>query len=171
MSTRPRPFWLLLVPLVSAHGGTPFTKGAEDDTLQNPSIRRLYSELRILFRRHYPEATSHLLKDKMHFEHNTRIFVVHEPLKTGEWQDPFETRGPNPGGILCDITFQKGRYMGAAMVPQTFDKRYFKVALMAPYSEKHDAHLHVLLFYPEKTSSDFLREFIELVNNFEKHLD
>jgi len=63
-------------------------RAAEDEPLQNPALKRFYSELRTLFRKHYPKATSHLLKDKIHFEHDTRVFIVHEPLKTGEWQDP-----------------------------------------------------------------------------------
>src|SRR5438046_1774839 len=119
--------------------GPPAT-GAEDEALQNPALRRFYSELHTLVHRHYPKSTSHLLKDKIHFEYDTRVFIVHETYKTGEWQDPWEERGPKPGGILCDLALKKGRYEGAAMVPQTFDKRYFKVWLMAPYSAKHDTH-------------------------------
>src|ERR1039458_6677961 len=99
----------------------------------------------MLFRKYYPKVTSHLLKDKIHFEQETRIFIVHEPLMTGEWQDPWEERGPMRGGILCDITLQKGKYQGQAEVPQTFDKRYFKVLLLVGYSAKEDVHVHVLL--------------------------
>jgi hypothetical protein len=111
------------------------------------------------------------VKDKIHFEYDTRVFIVHEAYKTGEWQDPREERGPKPGGILCDITLQKGQYQGAAAAPQTFDKRYFKVLLMAPYSSKRDVHLYVRLSYPGNVSSDFLKEFADLVNGFEKYVD
>ncbi len=147
------------------------TAGAEDEALQNPALKRFYSELRNLFHRHYPKITSHLLKDKMHFEHDTRVFIVHEAFKTGEWQDPWEERGPKPGGILCDVMLQKGRYEGAAAVPQTFDKRYFKVLGMAPYSPKRDAHLSVHLSYPRNVNEEFLRQFSELVNNFGEYVD
>src|SRR5436190_2846171 len=74
---------------------------AEEEPLQNPALKRLYSELRRLFHKHYPKVTSHLLKDKIHFEQDTRVFIVHEGNMGGEWQDPWETRGPKPGGILC----------------------------------------------------------------------
>jgi hypothetical protein len=57
------------------------------------------------------------------------------------------------------------------MVPQTFDKRYFRLLLMARYSRKHDAHLYVHLAYPGDVSSEFLREFTGLVTDFERHLD
>src|SRR6185436_9507143 len=117
--------------------------------------------------RYYPKATSHLLKEKMHFEHDTRIFIVHEPTKTGEWQDPWETRGPKPGGILCEIERREGKYEGAAVVPQTFDKRYFRVLVMAPYSNKHNAHLYIHLSYPGNVKDDFLKQFTELANGWE----
>jgi len=163
-------FVLLVVSFLFALIAAP-TSAAEGETLQNPALERFYSELRTLFRTHYPKATSHLLKDQIHFEHDTRVFLVHEPLKTGDWQDPRETRGPKPGGILCDITLQKGEYRGAAVVPQTFDKRYFKVLVMASYSPKRDVHLYVHLSYPGNVSSDFLKEFAELVSGFEKYVD
>ena len=41
---------------------------------------------------------------------------------------------------------------------------------MAPYSEKKDVHLMILLSYPANVSPDFLKAFIELVNSFEKYL-
>ncbi len=146
------------------------TRAADDETLQNPALKQFYSKLKLLFRKHYPQATSHLLKDKIYFEHNTRVFIVHEPLMTGEWQNPWETRGPQPGGILCDVTLYKGPYQGQAVVPQTFDKRYFKSFMAAPYSSKHDAHLEVHLSYPGNVSDDFLKQFTELVNDFGKYL-
>ena len=169
MNTKHTP-WLLLLSFVCALIAAP-TSAAEGETLQNPALERFYSELRTLFRKHYPKATSHLLKDQIHFEHDTRVFLVHEPLKTGDWQDPRETRGPKPGGILCDITLQKGEYRGAAVVPQTFDKRYFKVLVMASYSPKRDVHIYVHLSYPGNVGTDFLKEFADLVNGFETYVD
>ena len=139
--------------------------------MQNPALKRYYSELRTLFQRHYPKSTSHLLRDKIHFEHDTRVFIVHEAYKTGEWQDPWEERGPNPGGIHCDLVLQKGPDEGAAMLPQTFDKRYYKVLVMARYSAKHDAHIYVHLAYPQNVSSEFLRQFGTLVDDFTKYVD
>src|SRR5262245_36455686 len=53
---------------------------------QNASLKRFYTEARTLFHRHYPKVTSHMLGEKIHFEYDTRVFIVHEPLKTGEWQ-------------------------------------------------------------------------------------
>jgi hypothetical protein len=159
--------WLLaFIAIPAAHG-----QSDKAPTADNASVRRRYGGLRSLFLNYYPGATSHLLNQKMHFEHDTRMFIVHEPLKTGEWQDPWETRGPKRGGILCDVTLQEGRYQGAAVVPQTFDKRYFQVLLMAPYNPKQDRHLQVHLSYPGNVKPEFLKEFTDLVNAYSTYQD
>ena len=144
---------------------------ADNGSLQNPALKKFYSEIRRLVLRYYPKASSELLRDTIHFEYDTRAFIVHEPLKTGEWQDPWEERGPKPGGILCDLVLRKGKYGGQAKVPQKFDKRYFTVWLLAPYSAKHDCYLYVHLYYPGDVNAEFLKQFGELVRDFEKHLD
>jgi len=168
-TTKTRHFTLLGIICLACLGL--LATGADGEALQNPALKRFYSKLSALFHRHYPKITAHHLKDTLHFEHDTRIFIIHGALKTGEWQDPVETRGPKPGGILCDVTLQKGRYEGAAAVPQTFDKHYFKLLGMAPYSPKHDTHLSVHLSYPRNVSEEFLRQFSELVNDFGKYVD
>ena len=56
-------------------------------------------------------------------------------------------------------------------MPQIFDKRYFAVLLLAPYSPKRDAHLTVRLAYPQDVSPEFLKQFTELINSFEKYVD
>ncbi|MHC4696703.1 MAG: hypothetical protein ACYTFA_08180 [Planctomycetota bacterium] len=148
------------------------TVGAQNaETLQDPRLKQIYSSVRRIVGRHYPEATSHLLKNKIHFEFNTRLFIVHVPLKTGEWQDPWEERGPKKGGVLGTIELRDGRYTGAACVPQTFDRRYYSIMLMAPYSKQHDCHLYVHLYVPRHESKpEFIKELTELVNAFESKL-
>lgn len=132
---------------------------------------RFYGDVRQLVRRHYPAATAHHLRNKIHFEHDTRIFIVHEPLKTGEWQDPWEERGPKKGGVYCDIEYRPGPYGGAAAIPQTFDKRYFKLYLLAPYSKKLDGHLYVHLKLPGIGSppEGFQEELTALINGLEAY--
>ena len=132
-------------------------------------IDQLYQEIRRIVRRDYPAATLHKLDGKIHFEHDTRIFVVHEPLKTGQWQDPWEERGPKINGIYGDIEIREGRWQGAAVVPQSFDKRYFTMLLMAPYSDRLDAHLVVHIKYPRNVPNGFLKDLTELLNHFEEH--
>jgi hypothetical protein len=149
--------WLAVVGGVHAGAAEPSA---------DPDLTQLYSDLRSLFYRYYPNVSAHMLNDEIHFEADTRIFLIHRQLKTGEWQDASPTRGPKRGGILCEISLAKGRYLGAAAVPQTFDERYFKVLLLAPYSAKRDAHLIARLSFPDGTNERFLTEFTELVNRF-----
>jgi hypothetical protein len=132
---------------------------------------RFYRDVRHLVRRHYPDATAHRLGDKIHFESNTRIFIVHEPLKTGEWQDPWEERGPKKGGVYCDVVYRPGRYSGAAAVPQTFDKRYFSLLVLAPYSERFDAHLYVHLKMPAHSEppAEFREKLTAMLDGFEAY--
>ena len=137
---------------------------------QNSRLKPFYSKLSTLFLRHYPKVTSHMLGERIHFEQETQVFIVHELLKGGEWQDR-EVRGPKMGGILCDIEMRKGKYEGAAELPQTSDKRYFRVLGMAPYSAKHNAYLYIHLSYPGNVKDDFLKQFTELVNGWENYLD
>jgi len=74
-------------------------------------------------------------------------------------------------GILGTIELIDGEYRGAAMVPQTFDRLYYTIILMAPYSKKHDCHLYVHLYIPRHESKpEFIKEFTELVTTFESEL-
>ena len=144
---------------------------AEEETLQDPRLKDIYREIRTLVKRFYPEAATYLLKNKIQFEFNTRPYIIHVALKTGEWQDPWEERGPKKDGILGTIEIRKGQYMGAAVVPQTFDRKYYSIMLMAPYSQKYDCHLYVHLYIPKSgRNPEFIKEFTEQINGFEDKL-
>lgn len=162
---------LILLTLLCFTSSLSSVGTAQPGAQHRSRLNRFYPELRTLFLRYYPKVTSHLLDEKIHFEQDTRVFILHEPQKTGEWQDPSETRGPKPGGVFCDIELREGKYNGAAGLPQTFDKRYFKVLVMAAYSQKHNAHLYLHLYYPDNARDEFLKQFSELVNDWEKYLD
>src|SRR5262249_56752845 len=102
-------------------------------------LEKLYSMTTTLVLKHYPDAKTELRQHTIHFEAGTRRFMVHEQLKTGEWQDAHETIGPQRGGVVGDMELRSGKYLGAAVVPQAFDKRYFTLLVMAPYSDARDA--------------------------------
>jgi hypothetical protein len=141
------------------------------DDAPKPDLKPLVTEVRELVEKHYPKATVTLKEQTIHFEFNTRKFMIHELTRIGdEWQDAREELGPQPGGIYGDIELQPGKYGGAAVAPQSFDKRYFTLLLMAPYSKKLDHHLYIHLKYPRDVPKDFLKEFERLVDGFEKHV-
>jgi hypothetical protein len=84
-------------------------------------------------------------------------------------QDAFEEIGPQKGGIIGKLAFQPGEYGGMAVVPQSFDKPYFVVRLLAPYSKKLDGHLLIHLKYPATVPPEFLKDFESLVNDFDEY--
>jgi len=137
---------------------------------ETPDLKPFAEEMRQLILQHYPKATVEVKGQSIHFEFNTRTFMIHEPLMTGQWQDARPEVGPQPGGSCGDITLEKGKYLGQAAVPQTFDKRYFVLLVMAPYSEKLDHHLYAHLASPHDAPEEFLAEFQNLVNNFESYI-
>jgi hypothetical protein len=136
-----------------------------------PDLKPLLAEVRKLVEKHYPKATVTLKDQTIHFEFNTRNFMIHELTRLGDrWQDAGEEPGPQPGGIYCDIRLQPGEYRGAAVLPARFDKRYFTLSLSAPYSKKLDRHLYIELKYPSNVRPEFLKEFEQLTEEFETHV-
>lgn len=90
---------------------------------------------------------------------------------SNEWQDAHETIGPQRGGVVGNMDLRSRKYLGAAAVPQTFDKRYFTSLVMAPYSDARDAHLYTYLLYPADARRAFLSEFTDLVTRFADYLN
>src|SRR5262249_11512836 len=134
-------------------------------------LDRLYARTKTLVLKYYPDARIELTTRTIHFESHARRFMVHEQLKTGEWQDAHETVGPQRGGVVGKMNLRSGKYLGAAAVPQAFDKRYFTLLGMAPYSEVRDVHLYTNRLYPAQPSTVFLSEFADLVTRFVEYLD
>lgn len=156
--------YLLFICIIALSVPEPST--SEEISAQHYSLKKLYSSLYTIVTRYYPNASFHMLDHKIHFEYKTRIFILHGQSHTGERGNPYEERGPNKDGILSDIQIIPGKYQGEAVAPQVFDKRYYKSYLLAPYSPKHNCYLHVWLHYPKEVSEQFIKEFIETVNNF-----
>lgn len=134
--------------------------GSEPD----PVLREISSRLSPIFQRYYPGTRSRIDGDRVVFEHDTRVFLIHVPLKTGEWQEAREIEGPNPDGILCTIELREGRYEGAASLPQTFNDRYFETTVTQEPSPDGSRHLYVHLSYPREVRAGFQKEFWEVVN-------
>ena len=141
--------------------------GSDEDRV----LERLFAATRALVLKYYPDAQTGRTKHTIHFEVRTRRFMIHEPLRTGEWQDAREIVGPQRGGVVGNMELRAGKYPGAAMVPQDFDKRYFTLKVMAPYSEARDAHLYTHLLYPGDANPLFLSEFTDLVTRFTEYLN
>ena len=154
----------LLSVIVAAIGGNAI--GADPDAaVASPALVELASRLRPVLERYSPGARSQVRGSVLEFEHDTRVFLIHIPLKTGEWQEAREIKGPNRGGILGTIELRDGRYDGAAVLPQTFDERYFETLVMAEPSPDETQYLYVHLSYPDGVERRFLGEFHEAVRS------
>jgi hypothetical protein len=68
-----------------------------------PDLKPLVEDVRKLVEKYYPKVKVTLKDQTIHFEFNTRKFMIHEPLLTGEWQDAHEEAGPQKSGIYGDI--------------------------------------------------------------------
>lgn len=136
-----------------------------------PALTGFNAEVERVVKHYYPDVRIEPEKHGIAFEFNTRTFMIHHALKTGEWQDARQEKGPQKGGILCEMELHAGKWAGAAVVPQTFDYRYFKVLLLAPYSNKYDCCLVVRLIFPSDARSDFIEALAKLSNDFEKYLE
>ena len=135
-----------------------------------PDLKPLAEEVRKVVTKHYPKAEVSLKDGMILFAFNTRKYMIHETLLTGEWQDAHEEIGPQKGGVCGTLELRAGQYGGQAVVPQSFDKRYFTTLVAAPYSKKLDHHLYVHLKYARDVPKGFLKDFDLLVGEFEKHV-
>ena len=137
-----------------------------------PDLKTLQGKVAKLLQKHYPKAEVKVTLDgdTIHFSHNTRKFMVHEPFLDGEWQEAREATGPKPGGIIGRLEIREGKYGGQAVVPQSFDQYYYTTYVLAPYSKNLDSHLYVHLICPRDVPKDFVKEFVLLVDDFERHV-
>lgn len=129
-------------------------------------VEKVYSAVKALVAQYYPTAEIAEKENRLECRFKTRKFMVHLPLKTGEWQEARPMEGPNRNGIMCIISYQKGKWMGAAMVPQTFEYHYYASTLACPYNKKLDMHLQSHIYFPKDVKPEFLKSYSKLVNEF-----
>ena len=129
-------------------------------------VTAIYDQVQKLLTQHYPQAKFERSNGNFVAKFDTRTFMIHHALKTGEWQEARPQEGPNRKGIQCSISSAPGRWAGAAMVPQSFEYHYFTSLLMAPYNEKLNRHLIAHLDYPNGTSPQLLTEYQKVLAGF-----
>lgn len=142
------------------------THHASADDKTPKQVEKVYSDVKKLVAEFYPNAEVIEKESRLECRFKTRKFMVHLPLKTGEWQEARPMEGPDRSGMMCVISYQKGRWMGAAMVPQTFEYHYYASTLSCPYNKKLDMHLESHLYFPKNVKPEFLKRYSDLVNEF-----
>lgn len=156
--------WIALVAIFSNWNAT--VASAQQSEMK--TAEQLAPELKRIVLKHYPKAVFEVKENTLHFEFNTRKFMIHEALLTGEWQDAFEEIGPQKSGIFGTVTVQSGPYQGMAAIPQTFDKRYFKLIMNAPYNKLRNQHMMVHLKVPNDVKKEFLQDFNDWMDSVTK---
>jgi hypothetical protein len=98
---------------------------------------------------------------------------LHDPRTTQNWRMAGRSRNrrTSAGWRGGGHGTARGQISRAAAVPQGFDKRYFTLQIMAPYSEARDAHLYTRLLFPVDANRLFLSEFTDLITRFTEYLN
>ena len=77
-----------------------FGVGRARASYEDRVLERLYAMIAALVLKYYPDAKTDLTKRTIRFEAHVRRFMIHEQLKTGEWQDAHGMIGPQRGGVV-----------------------------------------------------------------------
>lgn len=168
----------MLRPLLTRISGSLFillalaTCGWAEDRLEwdEAPFQAFSQQLGGVIAKYYPDVQVERPSEKdpfMRWSFKNRKFMVHLPTLTGQWQEAIEMVGPDRKGILCTAHVHEGPYMGMAVVPQTFDRQYFHVLMMAPNRKDVNAHVIVRLYYPKDVDKAFISEIAEVVQKFD----
>ena len=85
-------------------------------------------------------------------------FTIHSRWKTGEISEKTRTvEGPNYRGFMLEVSLQEGLYQGAAVVPQTLDRPYWKTYIDAINKEDSGKHLWVSFSYGGRIDQKFFQ--------------
>ena len=118
----------------------------------------------------YPEASSILFMQNLHFEDSTRLYVESAITKLRAGGDSFleDVRGPKEeGGVWCDIFLLEGSSKSYSRAEGALDRKHFVEHKI--YQDLHgiDHHLHVTLRVPKGDASlEFVKEFKSLIRSY-----
>jgi hypothetical protein len=117
-----------------------------------------------MIRKHCPEATIDKDGDAFNAKHGTMIFSVHRRSKTGEVSPDLDrVEGPNFKGFMLRVSLGKGKYEGAAQVPQTLKEPYYSVFIDAPPTADRMNHYQVSFSYGSRLDPDLKKAIFEMI--------
>ena len=113
-----------------------------------PPPDELVKKLTAVIREHCPDAAIETTNGVFVAKHGTMMFTLHGGSKTGEFSPKtHEREGPNFKGFRLTVTVEKGRYGGAAVVPQELQGPYFPTYISAPGTEDGENHYWIMFSY------------------------
>jgi len=108
----------------------------------------LVKKLRATIQDCCPDAQIQISNQTFTAKNGTMNFTLHSISKTGEiFPQTYQTEGPNFKGFILTVSWRDGRYLGAAMVPQTLQGPYFPTFIDAPPAENGKGHYWVRFSY------------------------
>lgn len=152
---KPLACFLLLLLATSAHG---------DDT------KKTLADIRERFlaatTKHYGKVQIDSTSDHLTISYNTMSYQIHSTDKTGTISEAaHEEVGPKVNGFILSIVPQKGPYRGAAHLPQTITRPYWKTfATFIPTDDKQN-HLHISLSYGRKVPDMTVSDLVAAIEN------
>ena len=161
-----KPLVLIAVVALSGHMAV-----AQDSDPRKFDTSGLFHEVKSIVHRYYPEATGTINQyNEISFEHETQMFMVHFPTKTGEWQNPSEVKGPKREGIFVSITVGDGSPPPRAAEGNHFDHCYFTDFIGGYHSESFGAYVNLTVKYPRVYPEEFVNELQTLLLVFNNYV-
>lgn len=117
----------------------------------------------------YPEASSILFMQNLHFEDSTRLYIESAITKLRAGGESFleEVRGPKEeGGVWCDIFLLEGSSKSYSRAEGALVRKHFVEHKIYQDLYGIDHHLHVTLRVPKGSASlEFVKEFKSLIRS------
>lgn len=122
----------------------------------------LADQLGKLVRKHFPDAVVAQDNGKFTAKHGTMVFTIHRHWKTGKiLKETDQVEGPNYEGFMISISVQDGKYEGAAMVPQTLNRRYWQEYIDRPPTEDGKGHYVINFSFGSRLNREFMKTVFE----------
>ncbi|MCP4899479.1 MAG: hypothetical protein GY906_21140 [bacterium] len=124
----------------------------------HPVVTSLSVQLLPIVRTAYPNSDIAFESDRMTASANTRSFTVHGGSKIGKWStEPHIEKGPSFEGFILTIAVHDGPYRGAAVIPQTLKRPYWRTFLDAAEILDEDRHITVHFSYGARVTRELLQ--------------
>jgi hypothetical protein len=156
---------LTAMPMIGAQQTTPMgvTKRAEVRTAplprHNPVLTGVASRLQSLLKRDCPQATLTWEDDHLISRFHTRKFMVYSVgMDGGISKRLVEEIGPEADGYSLDVSVERGKYAGQAVVPQDLREPYWTTFVDADAYNASGDHLKVTLSYGVRTNRSLLHQ-------------
>lgn len=115
---------------------------------------------------HFPKAAVVVDHGNLVAKQGTMIFTVHRRSKTGKvGEKTDQVEGPNYQGFILSISVQDGQYHGAAVVPQTLQRPYWKTYIDRPATKDGKSHFVINFSYGARLNREFISALLEALPN------